>query len=93
MRPIGGLEAPEPGGKTGARARPRPGTSELRRQQTGQHLRDNAHLQLNIIRRCVMWGHTNIGKIFSLILLIILDTISSLSLTAIEVPKYAKVVA
>ena len=38
-----------------------------------------------------MWGHTNIGKIFSLILLIILDTISSLSLTAIEVPKYAKV--
>ena len=44
-----------------------------------------------------MWGHVNIGKMlplklsYLLILLFIVDTISSLSLTAIEVPKYAKV--
>ena len=44
-----------------------------------------------------MWGHVNIGKMlplklsYFLILLFIVDTVSSLSLTAIEVPKYAKV--
>merc|ERR1712183_184098 len=84
---------------------------DITRHQSGQHLshpalshshtltlsQHNAQLQLNILRRCVMWGQINTGKMLSLklssllILLIIVDTISSLTLTRIEVPKYAKV--
>ena len=45
-----------------------------------------------------MWSQTKIGKMLSLklsslltLLVIVVDSITGLSLTAIEVPKYAKV--